>query len=102
MDAALAETARFKAALNSDRTGLAAGLVAVIDRCKGGWWITEGRGSYEWDDERYRSETRIALEAVVSIATNALRESGALVTRTFNGPLDDLLEKTKEYSSEHG
>lgn len=87
-----AESERLSAALNSDRTGLAAGLVAVIDRCKAGWWITESRGSYEWDDERYRDETRIALDAVVQIATLALRESGALVTRTFDGPLDAALK----------
>lgn len=92
----LSEVERLRAALNSDRTGLAAGLVAVLDRCKGGWWITEGRGSYEWDDERYRDETRIAFEAVMQIATLALRESGALVTATFNGPLDEALLAKRE------
>jgi len=91
-----------KAALNSDRTGLAAGLVAVIDRCKAGWWITEGRGSYEWDDERYRDETRTMLEAVVQIATAALRESGALVTVTFNGSLDRLTSEAASTSEAEG
>lgn len=89
--ALLAEVRRLRAALNCDRTGLAAALVAVIERCKGTWWVTEGRGSYEWDDERYKDETRMALDAVIQIATLALRESGALVTRTFNGPLDAAL-----------
>lgn len=82
-----------RADLQSDRTGLAAGLVAVVDRCRGASWIAEGRGSYEWDDDRYREETRVALDAIVSIATTALRESGALVTEAFNGPLDAADER---------
>jgi len=90
------EIGRLRAALNSDRTGLAAGLVAILDRCKAASWIEDGRGCYEWDDERYKEEAGRALRGVVEIATLALRDSGALVDRTFNGPLDDAVRASKK------
>ncbi|KKL84053.1 hypothetical protein LCGC14_1968580 [marine sediment metagenome] len=30
-------------------------------------WITEGRGPYEWDDERYQEETKVAFDAVLKL-----------------------------------
>ncbi|NUP13831.1 MAG: hypothetical protein HOW73_47965 [Polyangiaceae bacterium] len=65
-------------ALNRDRTGLAQGLVEVVARCRATYWVTEGRGSYEWDDDRYKAETHVALTEVVAIASRALGASGTL------------------------
>lgn len=33
-------------------------------------WVLEGRGSYAWDDDRYRDETRIVFEAVLKLVEN--------------------------------
>lgn len=35
------------------------------------WWITEGRGSYAYDDDRYREETRYAFEAIQAMIEEA-------------------------------
>lgn len=74
--ALVAEVKRLQLVLDRDGTGLAQGLAAIVKRVRSGWWITEGRGSYEWDDDRYRDETRIVLEEVQELAQTALRESG--------------------------
>ena len=34
-------------------------------------WITEGRGSYKWNDDRYREETKIVFDAVLKIIDEA-------------------------------
>lgn len=58
--------------LHADQTGLAAGLESVLNVVKGFWWVTEGRGSYEWDDDRYREEMGNMLCAVRDEAQKAL------------------------------
>ena len=48
-------------------------LRAILDEIESRKWILDGRGSYEWDDDRYRQETRWVMEAVTKIANDALR-----------------------------
>ena len=39
-------------------------------------WITEGRGPYDWDDDRYRDETRHAFDAIEKILDRNKRRIG--------------------------
>jgi len=89
-DEAQAEVARLservtmlEAALDRDKTGLAKGLSKVLELVAGYWWITEGRGSYSWDDDRYRDETGNALSDIRDAATQALRDSGTLANNAL-------------------
>lgn len=75
----------FRNALDRDQTGLAAALARVIRVTEGYWWVTEGRGSYEWDDERYREETATALSTVAVMAKLALVASGNLAAVVIQG-----------------
>ena len=65
-------------ALDRDKTGLAAALAAIVREVNGRAWIQDGRGSYEWDDDRYKQEAYWAFGAVKKIAVEALRASGNL------------------------
>ena len=58
--------------LHTDQTGLAAGLENVLRTVAGFRWVTEGRGCYEWDDERYRDEMRSMLDQVQAAARAAV------------------------------
>lgn len=71
-------------ALDKDKTGLAHALNAVRKEADARRWVIDGRGSYEWDDERYRKETGWALKAIEEIAVNALRASGTLATEALS------------------
>lgn len=57
-----------KEQLEFDRT-TCAGFVTALDKALDSrFWLTEGRGSYQWDDDRYREEFRdaaVALKAVI-------------------------------------
>lgn len=72
--------AMLSSAVDRDRTGLAAALAQIITVAQGYQWVAWGRGSYEFDDERYRSETGRALDSIIAGATHALRRSGDLAT----------------------
>ena len=85
-----------RAALHRDRSGLASALVKITDEVRGRAWISQDRGPYAWDDERYKKEAGVALCAVDSIATAALQASGTLVSpiirsidRLLPGAVDD-------------
>ena len=79
LQAAQQRVAELLGVLHHDQTGLAQGLAAVVREVRARDWICEGRGNYEWDDDRYIKETGWALEAIKKIAEEALRESGKLV-----------------------
>lgn len=66
------------AAIDRDRSGMAEALNKVKARAKASWWITEGRGSYEWDDDRYKAEVLVCLREVIIIADDGLIASGRL------------------------
>lgn len=72
-------------ALHRDQTGLAAALGRVVESVKGRMWVTEGRGAYEWDDDRYKEEAGAALRETMGIALQALRDSGTIANKALNG-----------------
>lgn len=79
-----AEAKRLKGLIDRDGTGLAAALVEVKKRAEGGRWISEGRGSYKYDEDDYRKETGWLVADVVRIAAEALRASGNLANEAFH------------------
>jgi cob(I)alamin adenosyltransferase len=64
IDELRAEVVRLRTLLHRDHTGLAAALGDVVREAEARLWVVDGRGSYEWDDERYRKETGLALRQV--------------------------------------
>jgi hypothetical protein len=48
--------ARLQAIIERDRTAVARGTVAVRNAIKAREWLRLGRGSYEYDDDRWRDE----------------------------------------------
>lgn len=74
---------RLKDALDRDKTGLASALAKVREEVKGRRWICEGRGPYTYDDDRYRLETGLGLDAIEKIAVDALAASGKLAQETL-------------------
>ena len=63
----LCEIRELRRALEADAADLWRVTNAVLNELRQRWWITEGRGSYEFDDDRYRTETRQAFEAIEQI-----------------------------------
>ena len=49
----------------------------ILREIKAHWWITEGRGSYSWNDKHYQEETLHAFNAVKDIIEEAQKESNA-------------------------
>lgn len=72
------EIERIKDALHDDASGLVAALAEVRAAAQSRMWIVEGRGSYSWNDDRYRREAGYALKEIIQRCTDALRESGNL------------------------
>jgi hypothetical protein len=56
--------ARLQAIIERDRTAVARGTVAVRNAIKAREWLRLGRGSYEYDDDRWRDEFGAALEEI--------------------------------------
>ena len=83
-DDAAGEIARLKDLLHRDKTGLALGLNKIQRIAKGFDWICEGRGPYEYDDERYRMEVAILITQVLAVAEEHLRASGDLANEAFH------------------
>lgn len=53
-----------EAALERDRSFVAETINGVHSAIQSREWLLEGRGSYEWDDDRYRDEFGQAIEAI--------------------------------------
>lgn len=79
------ENRKLQDAIDRDKTGLAGALVGVLDEVKGRRWVVQGRGSYEWNDDKYRQETGLALDAIEKIAKDALAASGKLAHDALRG-----------------
>lgn len=73
-----AESERLRSALHDDQTGMALAIQEMIALAQARMWIVEGRGSYEWDDERYRREAGHALREIIEYGQKALAASGDL------------------------
>lgn len=79
------ENRKLQDAVDRDKSGLAGALGAVLKEVEGRRWVVQGRGSYEWNDDKYRQETGWALEAIEKIATDALAASAKLAHETLKG-----------------
>lgn len=55
---------RLQAIIERDRTEVARGLRAVKEAIRGHEWLRLGRGSYEYDDDRWKDEFGEALDAI--------------------------------------
>lgn len=53
-----------RAANECDRTALHRVVHEIDSEIKGRMWLIEGRGPYEWDDDRYRQEFGWAVQAL--------------------------------------
>jgi hypothetical protein len=53
-----------QAIIEHDRAQVAAGVTAIQKILKNYSWLMDGRGSYEWDDDRWHSEFRFAVENI--------------------------------------
>lgn len=60
----------YKQAFEADVSGLWRVTNAIKKEIESRSWILEGRGCYEWDDNRYKDETRLAFEAVLELIAN--------------------------------
>jgi|GEM_PF-3232789 len=70
------EVERLRGLIHRDRTGLAEAIDRMVREAASRMWVTEGRGPYAWDDDRYKDEAGDALRAVIRIGKAALQASG--------------------------
>jgi hypothetical protein len=59
------QLATAKAIIESDRSAIADGVTKLRQELDSRFWLTEGRGSYGWDDDRYREEFLVAGQALL-------------------------------------
>lgn len=78
------EVERVKALIDRDKTGLSLGLNKIQRIAKRFDWICEGRGPYEYDDDRYRMEVGSLIVQVLTVAAEHLKASGALADEAFH------------------
>lgn len=71
--------AELEAAIEADRTRIIDAVNGLDCALNSRFWLTEGRGSYEWNDDRYREEFGDAARAVLK-ALEPLRKIGADLT----------------------
>jgi hypothetical protein len=76
LEAERGEAARLRGLIDRDRTGLAEAIERMVREAGARMWVTEGRGPYAWDDERYKAEAGAALRAVIEVGRAALQASG--------------------------
>ena len=80
LEEALATNAALVEWVEKDKTGLYNGLTRIRKAIEAREWILDGRGPYEWDDDRYRQEASWAFEEVIKIISEVQRESDKRVT----------------------
>ena len=47
-------------------------------------WVLDGRGSYEWDDDRYREEVGPVMREVLALCASVISGSGTLAIAAFH------------------
>lgn len=72
-----------RAAIESDRTKLADAVTEIDKALDSRFWLTEGRGSYAWDDDRYRQEFRDAATEILG----AIKSLRSLAADWSNSPM---------------
>lgn len=76
-----------------EREVLIRGFDAVRKEFEGRRWVTEGRGSYPYNDDRYKQEVRYILDAFNEIETNVWKEIKSKTFEYRNAIEKPLLEK---------
>ena len=71
-----AENARLRAVVERDRSAVAAQLTAIKGAIAARRWLSEGRGSFAYDDETYQAEFGHALEEIEAAALPLTRIAG--------------------------
>lgn len=64
---------------DADLGGLATTLKKISKHASGFTWIVDGRGSYEWTDDRYREEAGNALRPIIEMADKAYSRQGEAI-----------------------
>lgn len=67
IDKLKARITELESILERDRTQVAVGLMAIKKAVSRRYWLTEGRGSYAWDDERWKGEFAEALSEIDAV-----------------------------------
>lgn len=83
-DEALAQVAALKDMFERDATGLATALLNIRKHAEGYAWITQGRGSYEWNDDRFFEEAGHALRPIIEMAKAAYPRSAEAIRLLAN------------------
>jgi hypothetical protein len=65
LDALRKRVKELEAVLEHDRTAICDGVNKLKSEIRSRSWLTGGRGSYAWDDDRYRQEFLAAGEAIL-------------------------------------
>ena len=79
-----APPAALKRVIEHDRSIVASAVTAIKNELHSYSWLIEGRGSYEWDDDRWHKEFGTACEAL----RNALEPLVILAGDLSNSPTD--------------
>jgi hypothetical protein len=74
-----------KNALWQDKSGMAKALSDIVKWADAYRWILDGRGCYDYDDDRYKDEVKNIITGVTEIASRALSSSGDLVMDVHTG-----------------
>lgn len=81
LDAALArerqDAERLRGVIERERTITAEWGHRIKAECSRWWGMATSRGSYEWDDDRYREEFSRALERITAAADRMLKDTNA-------------------------
>ena len=74
----MGELDRMKAVNERDRSQVAEVFTAIMDAIRRREWLRLGRGSYEYDDDRWRDEFGEAIDEVVAASKPLQRIAGDL------------------------
>ena len=94
VEASEAEVGRLRDKLESDRAIVCDGLHEIGDAIKSVEWLRLGRGSYEWDDDRWKDEFGTAIDAIF-VSLDPLRRVAGDWTDCSRDPRD--IKRAREY-----
>jgi len=79
-----AEAERLRDALNKHDARALFAWDEIRKRIRRSRWITEGRGMYQYDDDRYREETGIAFDEIQDQVEAAIKETEPIAALAEN------------------
>lgn len=82
-----------KDTIDKDRSGMAHALARIVDAVTTRSWLLEGRGPYEWNDDKCKDQAGEAMQEVSDIAKAALSASGTLADKVWRD-IDKALQAT--------